>query len=223
MDRAIRRRRAPDVGNGRLWVVRRPLRGGRYATERLGRHGQRDGPGSECCVRSKGGAIPGPLGRPEGGRLQPAPVLPSMSGPHRFNARRRVGSGAIAVLSAPPAARRRPQAPSRLEREHFARGRPPERDESAVWPPVRTWTRRRLSRANSPRPVPRCMERGALVSHARGRIRSASAPAGALHTQSRDHLRTLLCRCCATVGVARRWALGDGASGWHSHDALQRH
>lgn len=57
--------------------------------------------------------------------------------------------------SAPPAARRRPQAPSRLEREHFARGRPPERDESAVWPPVRTWTRRRLSRANSPRPRPR--------------------------------------------------------------------
>ena len=98
MERSIWRRRAPNVGNGRLWVVRRPLREGRYATERLGRHGQRDGPGSECCVRSKGGTIPGPLGRP-GGRLQPAPVLPSMSGPHRFNARRRVGSGAIAVLS----------------------------------------------------------------------------------------------------------------------------
>jgi hypothetical protein len=36
---------APDMGNGRLWVVRRPLRDGRYATQLLGRHGQRDGPG----------------------------------------------------------------------------------------------------------------------------------------------------------------------------------
>ena len=30
----------PDMGNGRLWVVRRPLRNGRYATERLGATGK---------------------------------------------------------------------------------------------------------------------------------------------------------------------------------------
>ena len=38
------------LGNGRLWVVRRPLRMGRYATERLGRHGQRDGIGGRSAL-----------------------------------------------------------------------------------------------------------------------------------------------------------------------------
>jgi hypothetical protein len=79
MERAIRRRLAPHVGNGRLWVVRRPLRDGRYATERFGRHGQRDGPGSRMLRPQKGGAILGPRGDQKGGRLWPAPVLPSVS------------------------------------------------------------------------------------------------------------------------------------------------
>jgi hypothetical protein len=41
------------LGNGRLWVVRRPLREGRYATERLGRHGQRDGTGGPSVPRGR--------------------------------------------------------------------------------------------------------------------------------------------------------------------------
>ena len=99
---------------------------------------------------------PSPLGRPKEGGAPGRPWLPSLSGPRgSTRGRARVRSNRRSKPSAPPAARRRPQAPSRLEREHFARGRPPERDESAVWPPVRTWTRRRLSRANSPRPRPR--------------------------------------------------------------------
>ena len=42
---------APDMDNGRLWVVRRPLRDGRYATERLGATGKGMGLAAECCVR----------------------------------------------------------------------------------------------------------------------------------------------------------------------------
>jgi hypothetical protein len=37
----------PDMGNGRLWVVRRPLRDGRYATDRLGATGKGMGPAAE--------------------------------------------------------------------------------------------------------------------------------------------------------------------------------
>jgi hypothetical protein len=49
--RTIRRGLPQSVlGNGRLWVVRRPLREGRYVTERLGRHGQRDGTGGRSVL-----------------------------------------------------------------------------------------------------------------------------------------------------------------------------
>jgi hypothetical protein len=44
-----------------------------------GATGKGMGPAADCCVRRKGGAILGPSGRPEGGRLWPAPVLPSVS------------------------------------------------------------------------------------------------------------------------------------------------
>jgi hypothetical protein len=55
MERAIRRRLAPDVGNGRLWVVRRPLRDGRYAPSGSGATDKGMGPAADCCVRRKGG------------------------------------------------------------------------------------------------------------------------------------------------------------------------
>jgi hypothetical protein len=56
------RRLAPKFGNGRLWVVRRPLREGRYATEWLGRRGQRDGPGSRMLRPQKRRGHTWPLG-----------------------------------------------------------------------------------------------------------------------------------------------------------------
>ena len=55
MERAIWRRRAPIVGNGRLWVVRRPLREGRYATERLGATGKGMGPAANAASAEKEG------------------------------------------------------------------------------------------------------------------------------------------------------------------------
>jgi hypothetical protein len=66
---AGRRRRSGGecMGNGRLWVVRRPLRDGRYATRRLGRHGQKDGLAAECCARREGGAYQSPRSDPSGG------------------------------------------------------------------------------------------------------------------------------------------------------------
>jgi hypothetical protein len=66
MERAIRRRLAPDVGNGRLWVVRRPLRDGRYAPSGSGATGKGMGPAADCCVRRKEGPSVA-LVRPSGG------------------------------------------------------------------------------------------------------------------------------------------------------------
>ena len=44
-----------------------------------GATGKGMGPAAECCLRQKVGAILGPSGRPEGERLWPAPVLPSVN------------------------------------------------------------------------------------------------------------------------------------------------
>jgi len=78
MERAIRRRpsarrgQRPPLG-GETTVARRTLCDRAARAPRAS-----DGPG-ECCVRRKEGPSVAPLGRPEGGRLWPAPVLSSVS------------------------------------------------------------------------------------------------------------------------------------------------
>jgi len=66
---------ASDMGNGRLWVVRRPLRDGRYATERLGATGKGMGLAAECRVRRQQGAILGRWAARRGRASGRAPVL----------------------------------------------------------------------------------------------------------------------------------------------------
>jgi hypothetical protein len=66
------------MGNGRLWVVRRPLREDAMRPSGSGATGKRMGPAAECCARREGGAIRRPRATHQEGATPGSPWLPHL-------------------------------------------------------------------------------------------------------------------------------------------------